>query len=32
VTSGADLVGPYGHIIAPTGGPIAAGAVVKAKD
>lgn len=34
VTSGADLVGPYGHIIAPTGanGPIAAGAVVRAKD
>jgi pilus assembly protein CpaC len=34
VTSGADLVGPYGHIIAPNGagGPISAGAVVKAKD
>jgi pilus assembly protein CpaC len=34
VTSGADLVGPYGHIIAPDGapGPAAAGAVVKAKD
>jgi pilus assembly protein CpaC len=34
VTSGADLVGPYGHIIAPDGapGPAAAGPVVKAKD
>ncbi len=34
VTSGADLVGPYGHIIAPDGGggPVAAGAVVRAKD
>lgn len=34
VTSGADLVGPYGHIIAPNGqaGPVAAGAVVRAKD
>ena len=34
VTSGADLVGPYGHIIAPPGaaGPLPAGAVVRAKD
>ncbi len=34
VTSGADLVGPYGHIIAPddAGRPVAAGAIVKAKD
>ena len=34
VTSGADLVGPYGHIIAPDGAPppAAGGAVVKAKD
>jgi pilus assembly protein CpaC len=34
VTSGADLVGPYGHIIAPDGAnrPAIAGAVVKAKD
>jgi pilus assembly protein CpaC len=34
VTSGADLVGPYGHIIAPNGapGPAAAGVIVKAKD
>jgi pilus assembly protein CpaC len=34
VTSGADLVGPYGHIIAPNAAvvPAAAGAVVKAKD
>ena len=34
VTSGAELVGPYGHIIAPDGvpGPAGAGAVVKAKD
>jgi len=34
VTSGGDLVGPYGHIVAPTGGhpPIPAGAVVRAKD
>jgi pilus assembly protein CpaC len=34
VTSGADLVGPYGHIIAPDGasGPAAAGVIVKAKD
>jgi pilus assembly protein CpaC len=34
VTSGADLVGPYGHIIAPDGAvrPAAAGVVVKAKD
>jgi pilus assembly protein CpaC len=34
VTSGADLVGPYGHIIAPAGAlPAAAGgAIVKAKD
>ena len=33
VTSGADLVGPYGHIIAPGAPPpIAGGAVVKAKD
>jgi pilus assembly protein CpaC len=34
VTSGADLVGPYGHIIAPDGAPLpaAGGATVKAKD
>jgi pilus assembly protein CpaC len=34
VTSGADLVGPYGHIIAPDGAPApaAGGVVVKAKD
>jgi pilus assembly protein CpaC len=34
VTSGADLVGPYGHIIAPDGPPppAAGGAIVKAKD
>jgi pilus assembly protein CpaC len=34
VTSGGDLVGPYGHIVAPDGpgGPIPAGAVVRAKD
>jgi pilus assembly protein CpaC len=34
VTSGADLVGPYGHIIAPGGAPppAAGGAIVKAKD
>jgi pilus assembly protein CpaC len=34
VTSGSDLVGPYGHIIAPDGAvrPAAAGVVVKAKD
>jgi pilus assembly protein CpaC len=34
VTSGADLVGPYGHIVAPDGPnlPAAGGAVVKAKD
>ena len=34
VTSGADLVGPYGHIIAPDGAPppAAGGAIVKAKD
>ena len=33
VTSGGDLVGPYGHIVAPIGGPpIPAGAVVRAKD
>src|SRR5215469_8519630 len=34
VTSGGDLVGPYGHIVAPIGGnpPVPAGAVVKAKD
>jgi pilus assembly protein CpaC len=33
VTSGGDLVGPYGYIIAPDGAPPAAGgAVVKAKD
>jgi pilus assembly protein CpaC len=34
VTSGADLVGPYGHIVAPAGpnGPVPGGAVVKAKD
>jgi hypothetical protein len=34
VTSGADLVGPYGHIIAPDGAPPPAGggAIVKAKD
>jgi pilus assembly protein CpaC len=34
VTSGADLVGPYGHIIAPNGAipPVVAGAIVKAKD
>jgi pilus assembly protein CpaC len=32
VTSGADLVGPYGHIIAPDGPGAPAGAVVKAKD
>ena len=34
VTSGADLVGPYGHIIAPVGAlpPAPGGVVVKAKD
>jgi pilus assembly protein CpaC len=34
VTSGADLVGPYGHIVAPNGpiGPVPGGAVVRAKD
>jgi len=34
VTSGADLVGPYGHIIAPIDAlpPAAGGAIVKAKD
>jgi pilus assembly protein CpaC len=34
VTSGGDLVGPYGHIVAPDGAnpPIAAGGVVRAKD
>jgi pilus assembly protein CpaC len=34
VTSGADLVGPYGHIVAPDGAsvPAAGGVVVKAKD
>ena len=31
VTSGADLVGPYGHIVAPDG-PAAGGAVVRARD
>jgi pilus assembly protein CpaC len=34
VTSGGDLVGPYGHIVAPDGpvSPVPAGAVVRAKD
>ena len=34
VTSGAYLVGPYGHIIAPADAnpPVPAGAIVKAKD
>jgi len=34
VTSGGDLVGPYGHIVAPDGPgrPLPAGAVVRAKD
>ena len=34
VTSGGDLVGPYGHIVAPDvpGRPLPAGAVVRAKD
>jgi pilus assembly protein CpaC len=34
VTSGGDLVGPYGHIVAPDvpGRPVPAGAVVRAKD